>query len=180
MVALVLIATPVTATAQNRLPIAYVSMQRVLAEADAAKAATKELEALRAEKTKELSDKKQALDATRLQIANAGGYFSAGRRAELVELAKRQEAELQQATQQSQVEFQEHGRKLQDQLRGEINAIVLNMAKLRGFQYVLNQDTAVLLAPPGVDLTADVLAQLKTNAAQREATAKAGAEADKK
>ena len=42
-----------------------------------------------------------ALDATRLQLANSGGYFSGSKREQLKAQEKKQEAELQQATQQA-------------------------------------------------------------------------------
>ena len=181
MVLLLSLALPGTVSAQGgSLPIAYVSVQRVLSEANDAKAAAKEIEALRDAKAKELTAKKQALDETRLQIANAGGYFSSSKRTALLEVARRQEAELQQATQQAQAEMQELGKKIQDRLRTELGSIVVALAKQRGFQYVLNQDSALLLAPTGVDLTMDVLAQLNAAAAQREANAKTPAEAGKK
>src|SRR5215470_13700497 len=93
--------------ARPTLPIAYISVQRILTEADEAKAAAKELEALRAAKAQELNVKKRALDDTKLQIVNAGGIFSASKRQQLTELAKRQESELQQATQQANNDFQE-------------------------------------------------------------------------
>lgn len=176
---LAFLAAAAPASAQARFPIAYVSVQRILGEADDAKAAAKELETLRAAKSKELAEKKQALDTTRLQIANAGGYFSSRRRAELVEVGRRQEAELQQATQQAQTEFQELGKKIQDRLRSELSTIVMTLARQRGYQYVLNQDTSVLVGPSGADLTSEVLAQLNANTAQREANAKAAAESGK-
>lgn len=170
------------ALAQGRqgMPIAYVSVQRILNESDDAKAAAKELESLRAAKAQDLNARKQALDATRLQIANAGGYFSASRRAMLVETAKRQEGELQQATQQAQADFQELQRKAQDRLKGELKTILLGLAAQRGFQFVLNQDAALVLAPTGADLTDEVLARMNAASAQREANAKAAADAAQK
>ena len=97
--ALVLVVPAASAFAQARpgLPIAYISLQRILAEAEDAKAAGKELETLRAAKAQELTAKKQALDATKLQIANAGGMFSTSKREQLKVVEKQQEAELQQA-----------------------------------------------------------------------------------
>jgi Skp family chaperone for outer membrane proteins len=157
-----LLASGTTALAQTRqpLPIAYVSIQRILAEADEAKAAGKELEALRVSKGEELSAKKRALDASKLQLANSGGLFSGSKRQELADQVKRQETELQQATQQAQTDFQEHQKKAQQQLGGEVNKIINAMAQERGVQYVLSQDVAILLAPAGANWTAEVLQRL--------------------
>lgn len=173
---------PSVAQAQGRqgLPIGYVSVQRILTEADDAKVATKELEALRAARTQDLNAKRQVLDATRLQLANAGGYFSGTKRAQLQDAVRKQEVELQQATQQAQTDLQELQRKVQDRLRGELNTILTKLVAERGLLYVLNQDAALVLAPTGANLTDDVLARMNAAAAQREANAKAAAEVVKK
>jgi Skp family chaperone for outer membrane proteins len=148
-------------------PIAYISMQRILTEAEDVKAAAKELEALRASQTQELNAKKQAVAATRLELANAGGVFSGSTRERLAETLKRQEADLQQATQKAQADFAERQKQVQERLRGELNTIVIALAKERGVAYVLNQDTAVVLAPAAANWTDDVLQKLNAAAQQK-------------
>jgi Skp family chaperone for outer membrane proteins len=145
-------------------PIAYLSMQRILNEAEDVKAAAKELEALRAVQTQELNEKKQAVATTRLELANAGGVFSGSTRARLTETLKQQEADLQQATQKAQTDFAERQKQVQDRLRSELNTIVMTLAKERGVAYVLNQDTAVVLAPTAANWTDDVLQKLNAAA----------------
>jgi len=158
--------SPAFGQTRTGLPIAYVSLQRIITEADDAKAGAKELEALRVARTQELSTKKKALDDTKLQLANSGGYFSGSKRAQLAELVKRQEAELQQANEKAQADFQELQKKVQERLRTEIGRIVTALATERGVAYVLNQDAAVVLAPKGADWTDDVLKRLKAASAQ--------------
>jgi Skp family chaperone for outer membrane proteins len=162
------------------LPIAYISLQKILTEADDAKAATKELDALRAARAQEVTAKRHALDATKLEIANAGGVFSGSKRQQLTEVAKRQEAELQQATQRAQTDFQELQKKLQDRLRQELGTIVTALAQQRGVQYVLNQDVSIVLAPNGANWTAEVLERLNAATAQRAGSGKAAAETPQK
>ena len=166
------IAVPTFAQTRSGLPIAFISVQRILTEAEDAKAAAKELEALRLAKGQELTAKRQALEQTKLAIANAGGYFSASKREQLKATEKTQEADLQQATQLAQTDFQELQKKLQSELRTELNGIVTALATQRGFLYVLNQDAALVLAPTGADLTAEVLTRLDAAAAQRAASKK--------
>jgi Skp family chaperone for outer membrane proteins len=146
-------------------PIAYVSVQRILLEAEDAKAGAKELEALRVSQTQALNAKKQALDATKLELANSGGLFTASKRSQLAEQEKRQEADLQQATQQAQKDFGERQRLIQDRIRKELSTVVSALAIERKVVYVLNQDTALVLAPSGANWTADVL--LRLNAASQ-------------
>ena len=165
-------AAPAAAQTQPRLPIAFISIQRIAVEAADARVAAGELDALRRAKAEELSARKKDLDATKLELANTGGFFSATKRAQLQEQVRVKEAELQQATQGAQTEFQERQRQLQETLRQEINAIVSVIAAQRGFQYVLNQDAAMVLAPKGADLTAEVLEQLNAASAKRAADKK--------
>src|SRR5688500_5633025 len=128
---LILLISSTTALAQTRpvYPIAYVNMQRILTEAEAAKAAAKELEALRAAQTQELNTKKQAVDATRLELANAGGVFSGAKRARLAETLKRRKADLQQATRKAKDDSDELQKDLQKRLRTELSTVLVALAK---------------------------------------------------
>src|SRR6478736_9099721 len=76
-------AVPCAAQGRAALPIGFVSLQRVLAEAADAKTAGQSLEAARQAKAQDLNGQKQALDAARLELANSGGFFKATRRQEL-------------------------------------------------------------------------------------------------
>jgi len=157
----------VVAQSQAVLPIGIISLQKIGNESPQAKDAAKRLETLRQAKAKEVGAKQQALEATRLQIANAGGIFRASKRAALVAEATRQEAELQRTTQQAQIDFQNLQREVQADLRREIGDIVTEIAKRRGMQFVLNEETSVVLAPTGSNLTAEVLERLNAASAQK-------------
>jgi outer membrane protein len=166
------LAQPLSAQTRGQFPIGFVSVQKVLSEAEDAKEAAKQIETLRQTKTAEIAARKQALDQTRLQLANAGGYFSSSRREQLKVQERRQEGELQQAQQQAQAELTELSRKVQESLRGELGKIVSAIASERGFVYVLNSDTSVLIGPTAADLTKEVLDRFNASAAQRTAAAK--------
>ena len=81
------------AAAQSRTEVASISLQLVLAEAAEAKAAAKQLEELRRAKAQDVQAKQKTLEARRLELANAGGLFSGGRRIEQQEREKKQAAE---------------------------------------------------------------------------------------
>jgi Skp family chaperone for outer membrane proteins len=148
------------ASAQSRSEVAFISLQRVLTDAAETKVAAKQLEELRRAKAQDVQAKQKALEATRLELANAGGLFSGRRRAELQEKEKKQAAELQLAMQQAQTDLQKLQNDLQNKLRADMQAIVESLAKARGIRLVLNTDTAVVWASGGIDLTMDVLQQL--------------------
>ena len=148
--------------------VAYVSVQKILTESPQAKAAAKQLEDLRQAKTKDIAAKQKALEATRLQLVNAGGVFSASTRTKLKAQESQQQSELQKLTQDSQNELQNLQRQLQADLRREFGAIVTELAGPRAIQLVLNADAALVWAAPGtIDLPAQVLERLNAAAAQK-------------
>src|SRR5947208_404701 len=118
---------PATGLAQSRSTpassIAYVSAQRLLTESTQAKAAAKQLEDFSRAKAQEIAAKQKALEATRLQLANAGGIFSGSARTKLRAQESQQQSELQKVTQESQNELQNLQRQLQSDLRREFNGI---------------------------------------------------------
>jgi Skp family chaperone for outer membrane proteins len=153
------------ATARPAGGVVYVSVQKILTESDAAKNAAKEIEQARKSKTDEVNARKKALDDTRLALANAGGYFSGARRAELQKIEQRQEAELKQATEEAQKSLVELQRQVQTQLR----------TRDRSFDVVLNADTSLVWARNITDITNDVLERLNAAtaaAARKDETAK--------
>jgi Skp family chaperone for outer membrane proteins len=152
--------TPPRPTSQ----IVYVSMQRISTESTDAKAATAQLDALRLERTRELTAKQKVLEDTRRQLANAGGVFSASKRAQLTADEERQRTELQRLTQQAQTDFQDLQRQLQATLRQKLTAAIDDLSKRRAIQVVLNQDTAVVWASPGTDVTTEVIERLNASA----------------
>jgi Skp family chaperone for outer membrane proteins len=150
--------------------IAYISVGKILSDSVDGKAATKRLEALRQAKAQEVGTQQKALEATRTELANAGGLFQATRRAQLRAQENRQQTELQQAAQRAQSDLQNLQRELQADLRKKLAVVLADLAKRRAIQIVLNEDSAVVWAPPGTDLTAEVLDRL--NAATLQTTAK--------
>jgi Skp family chaperone for outer membrane proteins len=140
--------------------VAYISVQKILTESDAAKNATREIEQARKAKTDEVNAKKKALDETRLALANAGGYFAGARRAELQKIEQRQEAELKQATEEAQKSLVELQRQVQTQLRNELARVIDQLAKDRSFDVVLNADTSLVWARNITDITNEVLERL--------------------
>jgi outer membrane protein len=137
-----------------------VSLQRISKEATAAKASAAKLESLRQEKAREVSAKQRAVEATHLQLVNAGGILQASKRAQLKAEEDRQRAELQHLTQQAQVDLNQMQRQLQAEMLEKIGGILGEMAKRRGIQIVLNQDAAVVWGPVAADLSTQVIERL--------------------
>jgi outer membrane protein len=145
-------------------------LQKIATESMQAKDAAKRLDTLRRTKGQEVSAKQKALEEVRLQVANMGGIFRASKRTQLVAEEKRQAAELQSVTQQAQTDFQNLQRDLEVELRRQVGDVVTEIARRRGIQFVFNEDTAVVIAPTGIDLTEEVLARLNAAPPQKPPT----------
>ena len=89
---------PCAAQSRTPLPIGFVSLQRVLAEAADAKTAAQSLDTARQAKGQELNGQKQALEAAKLELANSGGFFKAARRQELQREVQQRENDLKKAS----------------------------------------------------------------------------------
>jgi Skp family chaperone for outer membrane proteins len=150
--------------------IAYISSQKILTESNDAKAAAKRLEELRQSKAQEIKAKQKALEATRLELVNAGGVFSASKRAQLKTREGEQQSELQRATQQAQIDFQSLQGQLQTELRRKFTPIVADAANRKGIQVVFNADTALIWTSAGTDLTAEVLERLNAASSEKATT----------
>jgi outer membrane protein len=152
-------------TTGGSVPIAILSVQRILTEAKDAKAATARLEELRQAKGREVTAKRQEVEKTHQELLQNGGVFRGAQRAKLKADEDRQRAELQRLTEQAQSDVQTLQRQLQDDLRRKMAAILADIAKRRKMEIVLNQDAAVVWAIAGYDVTSEVLEKLNAVAA---------------
>lgn len=162
---------PSAEAAQPRA-VGYVSMQMVLNEATETKAAAERIKATQQQKAGDLRVKQQALEETRRQLGEPAGLFQGKR---LREQEERQRIQLEQATAQAQQELQTLQQQIQRELRARLKTVLDELARRHGLELVLNHDTSVLWAAPGLDLTAAVVERLNaTVPAPTPAAAKPG------
>jgi Skp family chaperone for outer membrane proteins len=135
---------PLVGTVQdtNGKRIATLSVQRLISESAAGRAANQQLQALAQKMSTDVSAKQKELQGA----PSAGG--------------DNRQAELQRFVQQSQAEYANAQRQLQNEFREKLNPIVASVAASHGVDLVLNGDTAVVWAAPSLDLTSAVLARL--------------------
>ncbi|MCU1384003.1 MAG: hypothetical protein JWL71_2700 [Acidobacteria bacterium] len=139
-----------------------ISLQRVSAQSDLGKRANQELDALRAERGRELATKQKELEDVIRQLTRAEG-LSAAERDRLFKDETQRRADLQQLSQQAQVAFQTTQARLQAEMRGKLAPVLADIAKRYGADIVLNSD-AVLWSAPGSDATDEVLRRLNAPA----------------
>jgi outer membrane protein len=135
-----------------------ISWQRVSAQSDFGKRANQELEALRAERGRELATKQNELEDVIRQLTRAEG-LSAAERDRLFKDETQRRTDLQQLSQQAQVAMQTTQARLQAELRSKLAPVLADIAKRHNVDVVLNAE-AVLWSAPGTDATDEVLRRL--------------------
>ncbi|MGC4081782.1 MAG: OmpH family outer membrane protein [Vicinamibacterales bacterium] len=130
--------------------VAYISSQRVLNEVASAKAELARVQTLQQQKATEVRTKQQAVDTTRLQMAQATDSET---RTRLTKQEAEQRADFERANQQAQADLQRLQREVQVTLQGRVREAMEQLAKDQGFQMVVNADTALVWAAPGLDVT---------------------------
>ena len=150
----------VQVTPRNASRMAYVSLQRIGSQSTSAQASAKKLEARRGELARAIGEKQKRLEGLRLQLAQSGGIFKSSKRQALVVEADRTRAELQKLRDDSQREIQGLQHQLQADFRKDLAAILVDLARQRGFDMVLNEDSAVVWSVPGSDLTEEAVKRL--------------------
>ena len=164
----ILLATVYSMTARGQAPpsrgsspIGYLSAQRVLTESTDGKAGVARLQNLQQQRTAELRAKQQTLDTTRQQLAQSS---ESATRVQLQEQELQQRTDLERATAQAQTEVQALQRELQIALQARLKSVLDEMLKDHNIQVILNSDTAVVWAAPGLDVTAALIDRLNATA----------------
>lgn len=166
----VLIATVYSMTAMGQAPpsrglsqqIGYIGAQRVINESTAAKADVARLQAVQQQRATELKASQQALDATRHQLSQATDDSA---RQPLQQREQQQQADLERATAQMQTDLQTLQRQMQAEIQMQVRTAADQVGKDQNLQVILNADTALVWAAPGLDVTAAVIDRLNATAA---------------
>jgi Skp family chaperone for outer membrane proteins len=165
-VAFLMIVFSLTLTGQSSSPakLGYLSPQRIFAESAEGKAELAKLQALQQQKATELQARQKTLQATREQLAQAADGPA---RTQLMLQEFQQRADLERANVQAQQEMQNLQRQMQAQLQARVKTALDDLGKGQNLQLVLNSDTGVVWAGPGLDLTAAVVERLNATSASK-------------
>lgn len=143
------------------LPIGYISAQRILAGSIEGKANVARFQSMQQEKTNQLRTMQQALETTRQKLARA----PIAARSELQRQEQLQRTDLERANAQAQADLQALQRQLNADLQVKLRPHVDDLAAAKKLQLILNEDTTVMWAAPGMDLTAALIERLDGKAA---------------
>lgn len=138
--------------------IAFVVLQRVVAESNEGKAASARVQALQQKKVAELNEKQKAAQGLQEKLDKSGAVMSEAARADLTKQVERAQVDLQRATQDAQQEVQELQQQLQEEFQRRIAPIIEQVGKEKGLHYIFNgPDSGLVWADASLDITADVV-----------------------
>jgi outer membrane protein len=138
--------------------IAFVVLQRVVAESNDGKQASAKVQALQQKKVAELNERQKALQGLQEKLDKSGAVMSEAARGELAKQVERTQVDLQRATQDAQQEVQELQQQLQDEFQRRIAPIIEAVGKERGLHYIFNgPDSGLVWADAALDITSDVV-----------------------
>ena len=138
--------------------IAFVVLQRVVAESNDGKQASAKVQALQARKVAELNERQKAAQALQEKLDKSGAVMSEAARVDLTKQVERAQVDMQRATQDAQAEVQELQQQLQEEFQRRIAPIIEVVGKERGLYYIFNgPDSGLVWADAALDITADVV-----------------------
>jgi outer membrane protein len=150
---------------QDGLKYAYVNMQFVAAQSNDGKAAAEKLKAFQDQKTRELQDKQKTLQAAQQKLESGGSVLSEAARTQLQSDIDRQQRDLQRLTEDAQQDVQNLAQQVEEDFTRKVLPVVGKVAQEKQVHFVFNaQQSGLIWAEPGMDLTSDVIAALNGGA----------------
>lgn len=138
--------------------IAFVVLQRVVAESTDGKQASAKVQALQQRKVGELNERQKATQGLQEKLDKSGAVMSEAARVDLTKQVERATVDMQRATQDAQAEVQELQQQLQEEFQRRIAPIIEAVGKERGLYYIFNgPDSGMVWADAALDITADVV-----------------------
>jgi len=152
---------------------AFINIQRIASESTEGKVSSSRIEALRAKKAAELTEKNKAVEG--LQAKQRSAVMSEAAAAQVQKDIDKAQVDIQRMTQDAQAELQDLQNELQLDFQRKVGPVVEAVAREKGLQLLFSQtDSGLVWADSGLDLTAEVIRRLDaaSAAAQKPAAPK--------
>ncbi len=141
--------------------IAFVVLQRVVAESAEGKQASAKVQALQQKKVAELNERQKTSQGLQERLDKSGAVMSEAARADLQKQVERAQVDLQRSTQDAQQEVQELQQQLNEEFQRRIAPVIEQVGKERGLHYIFNgPDSGLVWADAALDITTDVVKRL--------------------
>jgi outer membrane protein len=141
--------------------IAYIDLNTVATSSKEGQAAGVKIKDLQAKRTAELEGKQKQLQAAQQKLEQGGAVLSESARAQQAKEVERLQTELQRSSQDAQKEIQEFTQELQVQFQQKLLPIIEQVAKAKNLHFILSiADAGVVWVDSGLNVTADVVTAL--------------------
>lgn len=141
--------------------IAFVVLQRIANESAEGKAASTKIQALQQQKATELQEKQKQLQGIQAKLEKEGSVMSATAQADLAKQAEKLNTEIQRFSQDAQAELQDLTQQLQMQFESRVSPVLEEVRKEKGLHFIFNApDSGLVAADPGLDISVDVIKKL--------------------
>ena len=138
---------------------AFINIQRIASESSEGRASSSRIEALRAKKASDLTEKNKAVEA--LQAKQRSAVMSEAAAAQVQKDIDKTQVDIQRMTQDAQAELQDLQNELQLDFQRKVGPVVEAVAREKGLQLLFSQsDSGLVWADQGLDLTAEVIRRL--------------------
>jgi outer membrane protein len=138
---------------------AFINIQRIASESAEGRASSARIEALRSKKAAELAEKNKAVEA--LQAKQRSAVLGEAVAAQIQKDIDKTQVEIQRMTQDAQAELQDLQNELQIDFQRKVGPVIETVAREKGLQLLFSQqDSGLVWADPGLDLTAEVIRRL--------------------
>ena len=143
---------------------AFINIQRIASESAEGKSSSSRIEALRAKKAAELTEKNKMVEA--LQAKQRSAVMSESASAQVQKDIDKTQVEIQRMTQDAQAELQDLQNELQLDFQRKVGPVIEAVAREKGLQLLFSQaDSGLVWADAGLDLTAEVIRRMDAAAA---------------
>jgi len=157
-------AQPPASKFQDGFKYAYVNMAVVAAQSNDGKAAAEKLKAFQDQKTRELQEKQKSLQAAQQKLESSGSVMADEARIKLQNDIERQQRDLQRQTEDAQQDVQNLAQQVEEEFTRKVLPIIGKVAQEKQVHFVFNaQQSGLIWAEPGMDLTSEVIAAMNSS-----------------
>jgi len=138
---------------------AFINIQRIASESAEGKTSSLRIEALRAKKAADLTEKNKTIET--LQAKQRSAVMSEAAAAQVQKDIDKTQVDIQRLTQDAQAELQDLQNELQVDFQRKVGPVIEAVAREKGLQLLFSQsDSGLVWADAGLDLTAEVIRRL--------------------
>jgi outer membrane protein len=138
---------------------AFINIQRIASESAEGKTSSLRIEALRAKKAADLTEKNKTIET--LQAKQRSAVMSEAAAAQVQKDIDKTQVDIQRLTQDAQAELQDLQNELQVDFQRKVGPVIEAVAREKALQLLFSQsDSGLVWADAGLDLTAEVIRRL--------------------